>query len=96
MLNGGSDVVFNVAGPAAWAFSRRPPTPTNTRSASFGSERALPKERRRLDAQADRQFDLSSIKQIKADKAPFGTLEIYGLKNDGVGLVYNDALGRTQ
>jgi basic membrane protein A and related proteins len=25
-------------------------------------------------------------------KAPFGELEIYGLKNDGVGLVYNDAL----
>ena len=33
-----------------------------------------------------------SIKQIEADKAPFGELEIYGLKNDGVGLVYNDAL----
>ena len=33
-----------------------------------------------------------TIKQIEDGKAPMGTLEIYGLKNDGVGLVYNDAL----
>ena len=33
-----------------------------------------------------------SIQQIRADRAAFGQLEIYGLKNDGVGLVYNDSL----
>ena len=33
-----------------------------------------------------------SINQIKAGKAEFGKLKVYGLANDGVGLVYNDKL----
>src|SRR6185437_688051 len=33
-----------------------------------------------------------SIKLIEAGKAPFGQLETYGLKNNGVGLIDDDAL----
>ena len=33
-----------------------------------------------------------SIAQIRSGKAEFGKLKIYGLANEGVGLVYNDAL----
>ena len=79
--------------PRASAFSRPPPTRTNMRSASISDQNGLyPKN---VAASMLKQIGNSiydSIKQIEAGKAPFGTLEIYGLKNDGVGLVYNDAL----
>jgi basic membrane protein A len=93
MLNGGVDVVFNVAGPAGLGILKAA-ADTNKYAIGVDSDQngLYPKN---VIASMLKQIGNSiydSIKQIEAAKAPFGSLEIYGLKNDGVGLVYNDAL----
>ncbi len=92
-FGGGADVVFNVAGPAGLGILKAA-ADSNKYAIGVDSDQngLYPKN---VVASMLKQIGNSiydSIKQIEADKAPFGELEIYGLKNDGVGLVYNDAL----
>lgn len=93
MLNGGVDVVFNVAGPAGLGILKAAADANKYAIGVDSDQNGLyPKN---VIASMLKQIGNSiydSIKQIEAGKAPFGSLEIYGLKNDGVGLVYNDAL----
>ena len=93
MLNNGVDVVFNVAGPAGLGILKAAADANKYAIGVDSDQNGLyPKN---VAASMLKQIGNSiydSIKQIEAGKAPFGTLEIYGLKNDGVGLVYNDAL----
>ena len=90
---GGVDVVFNVAGPAGLGIFKAAADSNKYAIGVDSNQNGLyPKN---VVASMLKQIGNSiydSIKQIEADKAPFGELEIYGLKNDGVGLVYNDAL----
>ncbi len=93
MLGGGVDVVFNVAGPAGLGILKAA-ADSNKYAIGVDSDQngLYPKH---VVASMLKQIGNSiydSIKQIEAGKAPFGELELYGLKNDGVGLVYNDAL----
>jgi basic membrane protein A and related proteins len=92
-LNGGADVVFNVAGPAGLGILKAAADANKYAIGVDSDQNGLyPKN---VIASMLKQIGNSiydSIKQIEDGKAPFGTLEIYGLKNDGVGLVYNDAL----
>ena len=93
MLNGGVDVVFNVAGPAGLGILKAAADANKYAIGVDSDQNGLyPKN---VIASMLKQIGNSiydSINQIKAGKAPFGSLEIYGLKNDGVGLIYNDAL----
>ena len=93
MLNDGVDVVFNVAGPAGLGILKAAADANKYAIGVDSDQNGLyPKN---VIASMLKQIGNSiydSIKQIEAGKAPFGTLEIYGLKNDGVALVYNDAL----
>jgi basic membrane protein A and related proteins len=92
-LNGGADVVFNVAGPAGLGILKAAADANKYAIGVDSDQNGLyPKN---VIASMLKQIGNSiydSMKQIESGKAPFGTLEIYGLKNDGVGLVYNDAL----
>jgi basic membrane protein A len=93
MLNNGADVVFNVAGPAGLGILKAA-ADANKYSIGVDSDQngLYPKS---VTASMLKEIGNSiydSINQIHAGKAPFGELVVYGLKNDGVGLVYNDAL----
>lgn len=93
MLNGGVDVVYNVAGPAGLGILKAAAN-SNKYAIGVNSDQngLYPKN---VIASMLKQIGNSiydTTKQIEDGKAPMGTLEIYGLKNDGVGLVYNDAL----
>jgi basic membrane protein A and related proteins len=93
MLNGGVDVVYNVAGPAGLGILKAA-ADSNKYAIGVDSDQngLYPKN---VIASMLKQIGNSiydTTKQIEDGKAPMGTLEIYGLKNDGVGLVYNDAL----
>jgi basic membrane protein A and related proteins len=92
-LNDGADVVFNVAGPAGLGILKAAADANKYAIGVDSNQNGLyPKH---VVASMLKQIGNSiydSIRQIRANKAPFGKLEIYGLKNDGVGLVYNDAL----
>ena len=93
MLNSGADVVFNVAGPAGLGILKAAADANKYAIGVDSDQNGLyPKN---VVASMLKQIGNSiydAINQIRANKAPFGQLEIYGLKNDGVGLVYNDAL----
>ncbi len=93
MLNSGADVVFNVAGPAGLGILKAAADANKYAIGVDSDQNGLyPKH---VVASMLKQIGNSiydAINQIRANKAPFGQLEIYGLKNDGVGLVYNDAL----
>jgi basic membrane protein A len=92
-IQNGANVVFNVAGPAGLGILKGAADANKYAIGVDSDQNGLhPKN---VLASMIKQIGNSiydSIKQIEAGKAPFGTLEIYGLKNDGVGLVYNDAL----
>ena len=93
MLNGGVDVVYNVAGPAGLGILKAA-ADSNKYAIGVNSDQngLYPKN---VIASMLKQIGNSiydTTKQIEDGKAPMGTLEVYGLKNDGVGLVYNDAL----
>ena len=93
MLNGGVDVVYNVAGPAGLGILKAA-ADSNKYAIGVDSDQngLYPKN---VIASMLKQIGNSiydTTKQIEDGKAPMGTLEVYGLKNDGVGLVYNDAL----
>lgn len=92
-IQNGANVVYNVAGPAGLGILKGAADANKYAIGVDSDQNGLhPKN---VLASMIKQIGNSiydSIKQIRADKAPFGTLEIYGLKNDGVGLIYNDAL----
>ena len=92
-MNDGADVVFNVAGPAGLGILKAAADANKYAIGVDSDQNGLyPKN---VVASMLKQIGNSiydSIQQIRADKAPFGQLELYGLKNDGVGLVYNDSL----
>jgi basic membrane protein A and related proteins len=93
MLNGGVDVVYNVAGPAGLGILKAA-ADSNKYAIGVDSDQngLYPKNviASMLKQIGNSIYDTS--KQIEEGKAPMGTLETYGLKNDGVALVYNDAL----
>lgn len=93
MLNGGADVVYNVAGPAGLGILKAAADANKYAIGVDSDQNGLyPKN---VIASMLKQIGNSiydSTKQIEDGKAPMGTLEVYGLKNDGVALVYNDAL----
>ncbi len=93
MANGGADLVYNVAGPAGLGILKAAADANRYAIGVDSDQNGLyPKV---IVASMLKQIGNSiydTIKQIRAGKAPFGTLETYGLKNDGVTLVYNDAL----
>ena len=92
-FNAGADVVFNVAGPAGLGILKAAADAKKYAIGVDSDQNGLyPKN---VIASMVKQIGNSiydSIKQIEAGKAPFGQLEVYGLKNNGVGLIYNDAL----
>lgn len=92
-FNGGADVVYNVAGPAGLGILKAAADANRYAIGVDSDQNGLyPKN---VVASMLKQIGNSiydTIKQIQAGNAPFGTLETYGLKNDGVALVYNDAL----
>ncbi|MER9934151.1 BMP family ABC transporter substrate-binding protein [Mesorhizobium sp. M0088] len=93
ILNDGADIVYNVAGGAGLGILK---------AAADGNKYAIGVDSDQNGIQPDhvvasmlKQVGNSiydSVKTIQAGKAKFGTLKIYGLNNDGVGLVYNDKL----
>jgi basic membrane protein A len=93
MLNGGVDVVYNVAGPAGLGILKAAADANKYAIGVDSDQNGLyPKNviASMLKQIGNSIYDTS--KQIEEGKAPMGTLETYGLKNDGVALVYNDAL----
>ncbi|MCX5512924.1 BMP family ABC transporter substrate-binding protein [Kaistia algarum] len=92
-IENGANVVYNVAGPAGLGILKAAADLDRYAIGVDSNQNDLhPKN---ILASMLKQIGNSiydSIGQVKAGTAPFGTLVIYGLKNDGVGLVYNDAL----
>ena len=89
----GADVVFNVAGPAGLGILKAAADSKKYAIGVDSDQNGLYPNN--VIASMVKQIGNSiydSIKQIEAGKAPFGQLEVYGLKNNGVGLIYNDAL----
>jgi basic membrane protein A and related proteins len=93
MLNGGVDVVYNVAGPAGLGILKAAADANKYAIGVDSDQNGLyPKSVAASMLKEIGNSIYASIGQIKDGKAPFGDLVVYGLKNDGVGLVYNDAL----
>ena len=92
-INNGANVVYNVAGPAGLGILKAAADANKYAIGVDSDQNGLhPKN---VLASMLKQIGNSiydSIKQIEAGKAEFGKLKIYGLANDGVGLVYNDGL----
>jgi len=92
-IENGANVVFNVAGPAGLGILK---------GAADGHKYAIGVDSDQNGLHPDnviasmiKQIGNSiydSIKQIQSGKAAFGTLKVYGLANEGVGLIYNDKL----
>jgi len=92
-IENGANVVFNVAGPAGLGILK---------GAADGKKYAIGVDSDQNGLHPDnviasmiKQIGNSiydSIKQIQGGKAEFGTLKVYGLANEGVGLIYNDKL----
>jgi basic membrane protein A and related proteins len=90
---GGADIVYNVAGPAGLGILKAAADAGKYSIGVDSDQNGLHPDS--VVASMLKQIGNSiydSIKLVRDDKAPFGTLEIYGLKNNGVGLVYNDKL----
>ncbi len=88
-----ADLVYNVAGPAGLGILKAA-ADSNRYAIGVDSDQngLYPKT---IVASMLKQIGNSiydTVDQIRAGKAPFGTLEVYGSKNDGVALVYNDVL----
>jgi basic membrane protein A and related proteins len=89
----GADVVYNVAGPAGLGILKAA-ADTNKYAIGVDSDQNGLHPNNIL-ASMIKQIGNSiydSINQVKAGTAPFGTVVTYGLANEGVALVYNDAL----
>ena len=93
VFNNGADIVYNVAGPAGLGILKAAADAGKYGIGVDSDQNGLHPENvaaSMLKEIGNSLYD--SVHQIKDGKAPFGELVVYGLKNDGVGLVYNDAL----
>jgi basic membrane protein A len=93
VFSGGADIVYNVAGPAGLGILKAAADAGKYSIGVDSDQNGLHPES--VVASMLKQIGNSiydSAKEIRAGTAKMGTLEIYGLKNDGVGLVYNDKL----
>jgi basic membrane protein A len=90
-VENGANVVYNVAGPAGLGILKGAADANKYAIGVDSNQNGLhPKNVLASMLKNTGNSIYDSIKQIQAGKAKFGTLEIYGLSNDGVGLVYND------
>lgn len=93
IFNDGADVVYNVAGPAGLGILKAAADAKKYGIGVDSDQNGLHPDN--IVASMLKQIGNSlynSVHQIQGGSAPFGQLVVYGLKNDGVGLVYNDAL----
>ncbi len=92
-IENGANVVYNVAGPAGLGILKGA-ADSNKYAIGVDSDQNKLHPKNVLASMLKNTGNsiYDSIKEIQAGKAKFGTLEIYGLANDGVGLVYNDDL----
>src|SRR5690606_25605484 len=92
-IENGANVVYNVAGPAGLgilkgaADSRKYAIGVDSDQNGLHPDNVIASM---LKQTGNSIYD--STKQIQAGNGEFGTLKIYGLANEGVGLVYNDKL----
>ncbi len=92
-IENGANVVYNVAGPAGLGILKGAADANKYAIGVDSDQNGLHPDN--VLASMLKQIGNSvydSIQQIRADTAEFGTLKIYGLANEGVGLVYNDKL----
>ncbi|CDX57103.1 ABC transporter substrate binding protein [Mesorhizobium plurifarium] len=92
-IQNGANVVFNVAGPAGLGILKGAADSKKYAIGVDSDQSGLHPDN--VIASMIKQIGNSiydSIKQIQDGKAEFGKLKIYGLANEGVGLVYNDKL----
>ena len=92
-IENGANVVYNVAGPAGLGILKGAADAKKYAIGVDSDQNGLHPEN--VLASMLKQIGNSiydSINQVRDGKAEFGKLKIYGLANDGVGLVYNDAL----
>lgn len=92
-IENGANVVYNVAGPAGLGILKGAADSGKYAIGVDSDQNGLHPEN--VLASMLKQIGNSvydSINQIKAGEAEFGTLKVYGLANEGVALVYNDAL----
>jgi basic membrane protein A len=93
VFSGGADIVYNVAGPAGLGILKAAADAGKYSIGVDSDQNGLHPDS--VVASMVKQIGNSiydSAKAIRAGTAKMGTLEIYGLKNDGVGLIYNDKL----
>lgn len=90
-IESGANVVYNVAGPAGLGTLKSAANANKYAIGVDANQNGLhPKNVLASMLKNTGNSIYDSVKQIQAGKAKFGALEIYGLANDGVGLVYND------
>lgn len=92
-IENGANVVYNVAGPAGLGILKGAADSGKYAIGVDSDQNGLHPDN--VLASMLKQIGNSvydSINQIKAGEAEFGTLKVYGLANEGVALVYNDAL----
>lgn len=92
-IENGANVVYNVAGPAGLGILKGAADANKYAIGVDSDQNGLHPQN--VIASMTKQIGNSiydSIQQIRDGKAEFGTLKIYGLANEGVGLIYNDAL----
>ncbi|MCO5084453.1 MAG: BMP family ABC transporter substrate-binding protein [Rhizobiaceae bacterium] len=92
-IENGANVVYNVAGPAGLGILKGAADAGKYAIGVDSDQNGLHPDN--VIASMLKQIGNSiydSIGQIRAGKADFGKLKIYGLANEGVGLVYNDKL----
>lgn len=92
-IENGANVVYNVAGPAGLGILKGAADAGKYAIGVDSDQNGLHPDN--VIASMLKQIGNSihdSIGQVRSGKAEFGTLKIYGLANEGVGLVYNDKL----
>lgn len=92
-VDSGANVVYNVAGPAGLGILKAA-ADTNKYAIGVDSNQNSLHPKNILASMLKNIGNsiYDTIGQAKSGTAKYGELEIYGLKNDGVGLVYNDAI----
>lgn len=93
LFAGGADIVYNVAGPAGLGILKAAADANKYGIGVDNDQNGL--HPHNVVASMLKQIGNSlydAVHMVRDGKAPFGHLVMYGLKNNGVGLVYNDAL----
>ena len=89
----GANVVYNVAGPAGLGILKAAADSDKYAIGVDSNQNGIHPDN--VIASMLKQIGNSiynSIEQIKAGEAAFGTVQIFGLEDEGVALIYNDAL----